>query len=219
MISTQDLSRLPDIPTLKSLSQSLAMLDAILCPEWEYRYYSFNSRWSEGEEMASMRNGSGDEYFLLFTAAGAIMKGFAHESVMSPYQVEPPQIWPGMFDGVPEVFASFLSEPAFSMEDTTFCLWRLAADTQWRHGPITFSPEAEDPDGSADLMALLHGDPASYQAWAEEPYGQNVPLDAVARLYQHEPLTESLVKSLNAEMSLQALQEDTAEIGYFSLEQ
>jgi hypothetical protein len=40
MISTRDLSHLPDIDHLKSLSQSLAMLDAILCPEWEYRYYS-----------------------------------------------------------------------------------------------------------------------------------------------------------------------------------
>ena len=42
MISTRDLSRLPDIGGLQVLSQSLAMLDAILCPAWEYRYYSFN---------------------------------------------------------------------------------------------------------------------------------------------------------------------------------
>jgi len=56
------------------------MLDAILCPEWEYRYHSFNARWAGGEAMASMRDGCGDGYFILFTAAGAIMKGFVHES-------------------------------------------------------------------------------------------------------------------------------------------
>jgi hypothetical protein len=70
---------------LKKLCQSLATLDAIMSPEWEYRYYSFNSKWAEGEMMASMRNGSGDEYFILFNSEGAIMKGFAHESSMSPW--------------------------------------------------------------------------------------------------------------------------------------
>lgn len=43
MISSRDLSGLPDVPALRRLMQSLAMLDAILSPEWEYRYFSFNS--------------------------------------------------------------------------------------------------------------------------------------------------------------------------------
>jgi hypothetical protein len=43
MISTKDLSALPTIETLKKRTQSLAMLDAIIEREWEYRYYSFNS--------------------------------------------------------------------------------------------------------------------------------------------------------------------------------
>lgn len=56
---------LPSIAELRRIAQSLAVLDAILCPDWEYRYYSFNSRWGFGDEMASMRNGSGDEWFPL----------------------------------------------------------------------------------------------------------------------------------------------------------
>jgi hypothetical protein len=32
--------RLPDIPVVRDRSRSLAMLDAILSPVWEYRYYS-----------------------------------------------------------------------------------------------------------------------------------------------------------------------------------
>jgi hypothetical protein len=74
------------------------MLDAILEPEWEYRYYSFNSRWSPGEMMASMRDGSGDGYFILFDKHGAAIKGFAHESIMSLWNAEPEVIWPGMYD-------------------------------------------------------------------------------------------------------------------------
>ncbi len=60
MISTQNLSALSTIERLRKLSQALATLDAILCPEWQYRYYSFNAQWDVGEMMASMRNGSGD---------------------------------------------------------------------------------------------------------------------------------------------------------------
>ncbi len=43
MISTRDLSQLPDVDPLRRLMQSLAMLDAILSPDWELRYYSFNA--------------------------------------------------------------------------------------------------------------------------------------------------------------------------------
>ena len=41
-ISTRDLKLLPDIDVLRRAIQSIAMLDAILSPEWEFRYYSFN---------------------------------------------------------------------------------------------------------------------------------------------------------------------------------
>ncbi len=115
-ISTQNLSPLPNIHDLKRLFQSLAMLDAIMMDDWESRYYSFNSTWSDGEQMASMRNGSGDHLFALFTPSGAIMKGFAHESPMSSYRTEPPRPWPGVLDDVLSEFAAFLTEPAFNID-------------------------------------------------------------------------------------------------------
>lgn len=35
-----------------AVMQALAMLDAIVCPDWEGRYYSFNVSWGEAEAMA-----------------------------------------------------------------------------------------------------------------------------------------------------------------------
>src|SRR5690242_17751493 len=96
------LSSLPDVESLKKLSQSLAMLDAIISPEWEYRYYSFNSKWDKNKMMASMRNGEGDEYFILFNQHGAIIKGFAHERPMSSYANESNKVWKGIFENVPK---------------------------------------------------------------------------------------------------------------------
>lgn len=79
-ISTQDLSEVPSIAALRRLTRSLAMLDAILSPDWEFRYYSFNAAWGAGEMLASMRNGSGDYWFALFCREGVALHGLAHEA-------------------------------------------------------------------------------------------------------------------------------------------
>jgi len=46
---------LPDPSKLKAIMQSMATLDAIFCPEWQYRYYSFDTDWGPSEQMGSMR--------------------------------------------------------------------------------------------------------------------------------------------------------------------
>jgi hypothetical protein len=213
MISTRDLSALLDIDRLKTLSQSLAMLDAIISPEWEYRYYSFNNRWAPNEAMASMRDGSGDDYFALFNPAGAILKGFAHESAMSPYADDRHSVWPGVLDDVPTVFAEFLTEPAFTIEDTTFCIWRTYNDSAWQRGDIQF-PGGEDPDGSGELLGILDGNPQTYQAWAEDYYGRSIDLNVIQHVYEQRPLTQAVVTALNTGLSLRALADDIEEIGY-----
>jgi hypothetical protein len=127
---------LPAISELRDLSRALAMLDAILSPEWEFRYYSFDSDWSreDGVEMASMRNGEGDDYSIVFSAPGAYVRGFTHESPMSPYGDERMAAWPGVLDEVPGAFCRWVEEPTFSDVDgvpvVTACLWRLHEDGQ-----------------------------------------------------------------------------------------
>jgi hypothetical protein len=213
VVSKLTLSLLPDIPSLKKLSQSLAVLDAILSPEWEYRYYSFDSKWAPGETMASMRNGSGDEYFILFDAVGAAIKGFDHESDMSPWADAASKPWPGVIDEVPKEFSSFLAEPAFSINDSTFCLWRKHEDSTWQVGNIDYPP-SEDPDGSAWMLKILDGSPSTYREFAEDYYARKIEADAVNRIYRHEPATAAVVQALNPDMTLRDLRSDIEEIGF-----
>ena len=214
MISTRDLSALPDIDSLRRTLQAMALLDAILCPEWEGRYYSFNAAWAGSQQMGSLRNGSGDELFVHFGPAGCWLKGFAHESPMSPYREAPPHPWPGVLEAVPAEFADCLREPAFSIADVTFCVWRRQADRGWQLGPVAFPPGQPDPDGSELLMSALDGRPESYRDWATEYYEQDVSLAAVRHVYLHRPLTRALVARLNPDLSLDDLAEDVEEIGY-----
>jgi len=66
------------------------MLDAILSPDRESRYYSFNAAWADGEKIASMRNGLGDEYSIVFSAEGVyvrahdLLRVFGREGRLSP---------------------------------------------------------------------------------------------------------------------------------------
>jgi hypothetical protein len=213
MISTRDLSELPGVERLRALTQSLATLDAILAPVWGDRYYSFDAHWGAGRALAAMRDGSGDEWYALFTPAGAVVKGFAHEAPMSPYAPRPPAVWPGVLDELPSAFADARTDPALSPRDTTFCVWRTSRDRAWQRGDVHF-PAGEDPDGSAGLLAMLGGDPRTYRAWAEGYYGRPVRLPAVVHVYEGRPLTEPLVAALNPDRSLAQLAEDLGRITY-----
>ena len=62
MISSQDLSELCTPNELRKRMISLAILDAVMSPEWQYRYYSYDPRWRKDVTLASMRNGSGEQF-------------------------------------------------------------------------------------------------------------------------------------------------------------
>ncbi len=165
---------------------SLAVLDAILSPDWQYRYYSFDGAWSEDTLMASMRDGSGDDLFIAFGAGGVFLKGFVHDAPMAPRASgRDGTVWPGMYDGVPTTLEIFRDEPAFSRDSITFCLWWDVERPGWQVGVREF-PAGQDPDGSEHLLAIYDGEPETY-------YESDVPLDAVAAIYR--PRTSSCVST------------------------
>jgi hypothetical protein len=219
--STRNLQALPEPPRLRQVTQSLALLDEILCEDWEGRYYSFDPTWDDTSEMASMRNGSGDHWHLWLGQPGLVLLGFDHEaSPMSPYAREDRSLWPGLIDGFPEPLRYALSEPAFDAANLTFAIWRLAGDDRYRIGPIDFperdavEPFKSDPDGSAALLAILDDNPSTYAKWAREYYETKVDLAAVKKIYAHEPLDRATVRKLNREADFDAIAESARAMGF-----
>ncbi|WP_433248763.1 hypothetical protein ACQPYK_01115 [Streptosporangium sp. CA-135522] len=126
-MTAHDVARLlPDVPALGDLCRSMA----VLSPDWEGGYHFFDAGWGPAEKTASMRNGSGDEYSIVFSDAGVYIRGFDHEAMMSPYGNDGP--WPGVLDSVPDVFRHYVEETESCDEDgmpiVTACLWREARD-------------------------------------------------------------------------------------------
>lgn len=217
MISTGDLSLLPGVAPLRAAFQSMALLDAIIMPEWEHRYYSFEANVSPDGSISigSMRNGSGDDLHAIFGRAGCLIRGFAHEYEMSPYAENPPKVFPGVLDEVPPEFSDCLAAMHSDWwRDITFCVWRRHSESGWRHGKIDF-PDLPDPDGSEFLLSVYDGRPETYQAWAEEYYEPSkFSLAAVRWIFEQRPLTAEVVKELNPDRSLAELAVVVQQIGY-----
>ena len=205
--STKNLDVLPPPTELERLFKTLAALDAVMSPEWEYRYYSYARNWGSGETLGSMRNGSGDEIFALFNKHGCFMKGFAHEYSNYDQPVK------SFYQNVPTQFFTAVTEPAFSTENVTFCYWRLNRDHQWHYADVPL-PEFDDPDGSAFLLAELDGKPESYKTFCEEYYETNVPLVVIEKVYRHEVLTDSEIHTLNDAIDIGVLRTEFDAIGY-----
>ncbi|CAG6395075.1 hypothetical protein NMG29_02890 [Streptomyces cocklensis] len=200
------------------------MLESVVSPDWESRYHSFNSTWAPGQQMASMRDGSGNEWSAVFSAAGAYVRGFDHESPMSPYGHDNAGAWPGVLDTVPEAFREFVEEPAFCDEDgipvVTVCLWRTVCDDGWRTGAVEFPEGRSDPDGADRLFELLvDRSPDAYLHFAQDYYETSLDRSAVAAVLSRQPLTAALVTTLNPETSLADLAADLAETGYAAITQ
>ncbi|MFF2083344.1 hypothetical protein ACFVVM_06190 [Nocardia sp. NPDC058176] len=197
----QLLHRLPDIATLRDRCRAMAMIDAVLSPDWESRYYSFNSAWGESEELASMRNGSGDDWFIVFSAAGVYGRGFDHESPNAPH----------VLDAVPAAFGAFVTEPAFADHDgsplATVCFWRGHDDTEW-------SVSTADHGGRALFELVIEGTPEAYRDWAQDYYETEVSLSAVHHVFALRPLTPEVVGELNPDVAFGDLAGDLVEIGY-----
>jgi len=121
--------------------------------------------------------------------------------------------WPGLLEGVPKELSSALTEPAFSMDDISFCLWRLNTDDYWNCGSINY-PDEDDPDGSEYLFEILNCDPKTYQEFAKEYYEVSIPIESVLHIYKHLPLTSNIITSLNDEIALSDIETELIEIGY-----
>jgi hypothetical protein len=186
-----------------------AALDAILMPDWEHRYFSFNSRWDDGEQMASLRDGSGGHHFVLFCEKGAFVKGFDVGSPLNAPLQSVADDW--RTSEVPIGLGMALSEPAFEMENLSFCLWSMSWDDVWHAGK---PPSEELLDVPLGRLHLLVDEPEGYAAWASEYYERSVPTEMVRRFYRLEPLDDHMVRALNDSLQLEDVADDLEEAGY-----
>ncbi|WP_312116544.1 hypothetical protein [Brevibacillus reuszeri] len=200
-----------DPEKLKQCLLACSALDIILCSEDWLRRFQFYPHWDEGVAMASISNGAGDDMFVLFTPEGVLVKGFDHESEMSPHAREDFEVWPGIYEQVPASLLSHLEDEAFTKDDVTFCLWRETGDTVWKTGDV-HNPQQLD-DGSGFLLGMIYDLAEDYVEWAEDYYEMELSLDAVTHIYRSLSMSETIILELNPERNVESAVKELEEIG------
>ncbi len=213
LLSTSDLSTMPGIEELRNHMQRFAAVTAVFSVELGEPQFVFDPRWHKHQQVAMNINGCGDELYIHFTRRGCFVKGFAHESEMTPYKRADRSIWPGVLDNVPSEFNSSLKEPAFDPDAITFVIWRLTSDTEWSTGNVDF-PAGDYKDGSADLLEPITFSASEFTDWLAENYETDVESGIIQSVFDDQPLSDAQMSKLNPSSPLHAIRDAVRATGY-----
>ncbi len=187
------LSVLPDAQKMKSSMRIMAVMDAILSPDWEYRYYSYDAYWGSDEIMASMRGSDGEHYFALFRGNNVIIKGlergcpWIHKRISGVKGEFPFETL------LPGEFCDFFSQPAFLPEETSFCIWQIENENwnslyELKAGELSI------------LESIIHGAEA-YASWAKDYYEVELDVVELERIFQGQPLNKEQCMKWNPKLN------------------
>jgi hypothetical protein len=205
---TAFLESLPYPDLMRQRLRTFAMYDSIAAPE--FRSFEFHPKWGPGAaQMGAFKDGSGNFFFAWFSAKGAVIRGFDHESVMSPFRQDPPVVWPGIFEGLPPALAYAVDEVAFVPEEITFAFWATGREGDWKAGRVK-PAKGKDADGAQRLLSCFQ---QSFERWRKAYY--DTPRSSALRvLWDNEPITREVVLALNPEADLKVVREEAKLLGW-----
>ncbi len=210
---------LPSIDEIKEILISQAVLDIILTEEENHwlRLINFYKNYSKGLDMVKIDNIAGDHVYILFSDEGAIIKGFDHESILSPYANDEGKIAKGIYESVPNELMKLLDD-SVEVQDVTFCIWRKRTDMFWCKGEVTVPDDYKNGDDGEDfLLGYIFQDADSWLEWAQGYYdeqGKIIKIDHVKKVYEHQNITKEIVESINPDRDFEEVNQELKKIGY-----
>ncbi len=214
----ENYTQLPIQEELKKILLCQAALDIIMIDEEEswLRSTSFYKDFSDGVDMVKIDNGSGDHVYIMFSKHGAIIKGFDHESELSPYANDKGEIAKGIYDFVPDELSKLLDD-SVEPDDVTFCIWRSKNDSFWRKGDIAVLKENKDAnDGEGYLLGLIFDNAESWLDWAKDYYeeAEQLKLEFVKNVYEHKIEKKEIKEIINPDRDIEEIIKELEQIGY-----
>ena len=189
MISTKDLSGLPNAERLKKFCKGLAALDIIMLEEeWNFiRHYAYNPVWRKGKEAFFATDGSDQSMIVLFAPEGCVINGV--DSELYDWEEKLPHI-EDLIAGMPPALQKLMTSREVKKMKSTFCVW-TEDGTTWHCNPM------DGEDASKDLLPTIDGNPQTYVEYGKWFYPADLPLEAVRQLADGVPVTKELVAALN----------------------
>ena len=108
MISTKDLSGLPNVECLKNFCKGLAALDIIMVEEeWSFiRHYTYSPAWRKGKEAFFATDGSDQSMIVMFVPEGCVINGV--DSELYDWEEKLPHI-EDLTEGMPPALQKLMS--------------------------------------------------------------------------------------------------------------
>ena len=169
MLSTKDLSTLPDTGRLKNFCKGLAALDIIMLEEeWSFiRHYTYNPTWRKGKEAFFATDGSDQSMIVMFAPEGCVINGV--DSELYDWEKKLPNI-EDLTEGMPSTLQKLMNSREVKKMKSTFCVW-TEDGTTWNCNPINGK------DASEDLLSMIDGNPQTYVE-----YANGIPLTCLWKL-------------------------------------
>ena len=122
MISTKDLSGLPNAERLKAFCKGLAALDVIMLKEeWSFiRHYTYNPAWRKGKEAFFATDGGDQSMIVMFAPEGCVINGV--DSELYDWEEKLPRI-EDLTAGDAPGSAKAHVQPGGQKMKSTFCVW------------------------------------------------------------------------------------------------
>jgi hypothetical protein len=191
---------LPSIHEMKKISQRMALLDALFEPEWEYRYYSFNKNWSPDQQMGSMRDGTGNHFFILFESDSIFVKVIEKESdnIAEIKRAVATFSDPATKEGLTEL----LNEPAFYTETASCLFWNT--DGSWKKLPAGGDLPEE--------LKIFNNPVKEYDSHLETYFELSIDESELRKVFTSQ-ITYDLLLSIRPDVDFDQIREDIEEIG------
>ncbi|MFE4462313.1 hypothetical protein ACFROC_33590 [Nocardia tengchongensis] len=224
MVENAILQAFPDPGQLRHRSRMLALLDCIFggrAHTHPVRMHRYAEHWRTGQSLASMDNGAGDEYSIVFSPGGVYVRGFDHHSELNTYgRTDSGELWPGLTDGLPDQFHSYVTDEAFRFDEEptmTVCLWRLSTDSSWQTSQnVEYDDKDLNGDGSDWLFdPLIDWSLASRVDHYRSYFDMSTDPDhaALHAIMEGAPINAALVHQLNPDIDLAIVAEEAAITG------
>lgn len=208
--SSRRLDLVPQPDELQRRCQALALLEAGLNRNPSTRWHVFGS--SDDQRTCRVSDGSGNEAMYWFRDEVAVIRGFDHESPITPWAQEPMALWPGIYETAPSFVAESPTIEVAGVESVTFCFWW--SDGAWRRGPVEFPPSVHaDPDGSEYLLKPV-ASVGKATAFLGGYYERAVDSGLVGAVFEGQPIEGELLAAMAIDVTPGDLVAEASRIGY-----
>lgn len=209
------INKIPNSRELEKRLLTYAQIDYFMNYDEEaYKVYHHDDKdWIPGGHYFRIDDTGGDHYHVLISPAGSVIKGFGHETEMSPYNFEDddlPELIKNhdFYQGMPEELFALIDDDALEKELATFCVWQKAGEEGWTCAPIDIP--ADWADGSAYFLEYVF-DLQRYGIWFEGYYEEPIDGDVLDLLYNGVPVTKGMIEKLPTEQDAEELLRDYAQ--------